>query len=55
VRNLWTLFDVCCPFCGAGFDQRCQTSSGRSLPTFHVARRTAYSTAKAALPVRPVG
>jgi hypothetical protein len=54
--SLQTLYDVACPFCGAGVDRICRVArgpgAGRPLATFHEARRTAYRIAKAAEPVR---
>lgn len=54
-RHLWTLYDVSCPFCGAGFSEPCRVASGPHKGTpiassFHVKRRVAFRNALAARP-----
>jgi hypothetical protein len=55
--RLWTIYDVACPFCGAGLGKSCQVvrgaGAGRLLAFAHEHRRTAYRIAKAAEP-RPI-
>lgn len=42
-----TLYDVACPHCGAAIDEKCRTTSGRLLPTFHVRRRLLFRVRRA--------